>query len=111
MAKAPAFANTTIYLLSYRSSLICNNPQCVTVTVGAVDWGQNSGPLTIKIGEAAPASSGTPVGPRTGPGSSAWSCDCVHSQSTLIKKRWINARRRTAFPARSIAPCRSPLKA
>lgn len=53
MAKAPDFANKTIYLLGFRSSLICNNPKCATVTVGAMDWGQNKGPLTIKIGEAA----------------------------------------------------------
>lgn len=47
---APDFSPKTIELLAYRSSLICNNPKCGTVTVGP---SEDSGPLKLKLGEAA----------------------------------------------------------
>jgi len=50
MAKSPDFSADTIRLLSERSAMICNNPNCLTVTVGPSDA---SGRLKIKLGEAA----------------------------------------------------------
>lgn len=47
---APDFSPKTIELLAFRSSLICNNPLCGTLTVGPSDA---SGPLKLKLGEAA----------------------------------------------------------
>jgi hypothetical protein len=49
-------------------------------------------------------------GPVARSGQTKWLDERQTFESCLIKG-WIDARRRTAFPARSIAPCRSPLKA
>lgn len=46
----PDFSQETITLLGQRSSLLCNNPECMTVTVGPEDA---NGPLKLKLGEAA----------------------------------------------------------
>ena len=50
MAKPPDFSAKTIRLLSERSAMICNNPGCLTVTVGPYDAG---GDMILKLGEAA----------------------------------------------------------
>lgn len=50
MAKPPDFNQPTIDLLSQRSAMICNNPECLTVTVGPSDVSPN---LKLKLGEAA----------------------------------------------------------
>src|SRR5260370_26695043 len=50
MSKPPDFNQNTIDLLSQRSAMICNNPKCLTVTVGPSDA---SGRYKIKLGEAA----------------------------------------------------------
>lgn len=47
---APDFSKETIETLAFRSGLICNNPSCLTITVGPSD---GNGPLKLKIGEAA----------------------------------------------------------
>lgn len=47
---APDFSKTVVDLLMFRSSLICNNPSCGTLTVGPSDA---TGPLALKLGEAA----------------------------------------------------------
>jgi hypothetical protein len=47
---APDFSPVTRDLLAFRSSLICNNPKCGALTVGPSDA---SGPLKLKLGEAA----------------------------------------------------------
>lgn len=47
---APDFSQPTVTLLGYRSSVICNNPDCMTITVGPDDA---NGPLKLKLGEAA----------------------------------------------------------
>ena len=46
----PDFSRETINLLAFRACLICNNPDCATVTVGPSDA---KGDLAIKLGEAA----------------------------------------------------------
>jgi hypothetical protein len=46
----PDFSPETINLLAFRACLICNNPDCETVTVGPSDA---TGDLAIKLGEAA----------------------------------------------------------
>lgn len=47
---APDFSAATKELLAFRSSLICNNPNCATLTAGPSDA---TGPLALKLGEAA----------------------------------------------------------
>jgi hypothetical protein len=50
MAKPPDFSFATIRVLSERSAMICNNPQCSTITTGP---SQADGKLKLKLGEAA----------------------------------------------------------
>ena len=50
MARPPEFSADTIRTLGERSALICNNPQCSTITVGPSDAHGN---LKLKLGEAA----------------------------------------------------------
>lgn len=50
MAAPPDFSEPTKRLLAQRSAMICNNPDCSTVTVGPDDGGDG---LALKIGEAA----------------------------------------------------------
>ncbi len=46
----PDFSQPTKDTLAARSALICNNPNCATLTIGPSD---GIGPLALKIGEAA----------------------------------------------------------
>lgn len=50
MPTAPDFSQPTKDLLAQRSAMICNNPECLTVTVGPYDA---AGDLALKLGEAA----------------------------------------------------------
>lgn len=47
---SPDFSPETKELLMFRSSLMCNNPNCSALTVGPSD---STGPLALKVGEAA----------------------------------------------------------
>ena len=50
MPTPPDFSAETVRLLAERSAMICNNPKCLTVTVGPSDVSEG---LKLKLGEAA----------------------------------------------------------
>ncbi|GAB5519002.1 MAG: hypothetical protein RhofKO_12530 [Rhodothermales bacterium] len=58
---APDFSKPTSDILAFRSGLICNNPECSTLTVGPSDA---QGDLKLKLGEAAHISGARPTSAR-----------------------------------------------